>query len=344
MLNFDRKTLANGLKVILHYDEANPLASLNIHYLVGARDDPPHQTGMAHLFEHLMFSGTKQYPSYDLVIQNAGGENNAFTTCDNTNYHITLPSMNLATALALEADRMSHIRLTKTIFDREKQVVLEEYKETCLNKPYGDSFQLICQLAYKRHPYQWPTIGKNEEAIANLELEEAKQFYRKYYQPGNAILSITSNIPSDQLMTMVEKHFGAIKPGTAPHNKYLSERPQKKLRRLISKSKAPADALYMAFHIGSRMVREFYIADVISDILSNGHSTRLYRKLVRGKKMASTIDASITGSLDPGLFIIEAKAIPGKSIELLEKSIWDELESFKKNLVKISEFIKIKKT
>ncbi|MEP7322618.1 MAG: pitrilysin family protein [Saprospiraceae bacterium] len=330
--------------MITHFDPENPLASVDIHYHVGSRDDHLSQTGMAHLMEHLMFSGTEQVPSFDMVVQNAGGENNAFTTCDSTNYNITLPVSNLAIALMVEADRMQHIKISKANFEREKQVVLEEFKETCLNKPYGESFHLLSQLSYQKHPYRWPTIGKDVKTIASLKLRDAQNFYKTYYQPANAVLSINSNMPSKEILVLVEKYFGYIK--SKPFNKksYPIEKRQKKLRSLRAAQRTPADAIYLAFHMGSRMQNDFYVADVISDVLSNGHSTRLFKKMVRGKKLVSMIDASITGSLDPGLFIIEAKAIPGKSIREVERAIWEELNDLKTKLISSKELTKMKNT
>lgn len=344
MINFERKTLFNGLRILIHQDVTNPLASVNIHYLVGSKDDPPNQTGLAHLFEHLMFGGTKKVPSYDLAVQNAGGENNAFTTTDSTNYHITIPAENIELALFLEADRMSGLKLNQTLFNREKQVVLEEYKETCLNKPYGDSFHLISALAYSQHPYRWPTIGLNEKHIRRLSLVQARIFYKKYYQPANAILSITSKFSAKKLLPLIEKYFDSIQPIPVKLKPSIKEPQQTKMHRLTSEKKSPADAIYMAFHMASRVNRDFYIADLISDILSNGQSTRLYKNLVRGKQLVSTVDAYITASIDPGLFILEAKAIPGVSIKKVEQAIWDELKGLKNKLVPVKELTKMKNT
>lgn len=344
MAAFERYVLKNGMHVVLLYDPANPLAAVNLHYKVGSRDDKRSQTGMAHLFEHLMFSGTKKVPSYDKLIQHAGGENNAFTTNDTTNYHITLPSENIETVLMVEADRMKNLRITQKIFTREKQVVLEEFKETCLNKPYGDSFHLISDLAYERHPYKWPVIGKSEKAIAGLKLSEALKFYKKYYQPSNVILTINSNLTNESLIALIKKYFEEI-PGIKikPAN-YRTDPKGRSLRKLIAPAKAPADAIYMVFKMAGRFHRDFYIADVISDVLSNGHSTRLLKNLLRGKKIVSNIDAYITATLDPGLFVIEAKMIPGKSMKLLEKLIWKELNDLKEYKVSKKELDKIKNT
>ena len=344
MLVFERKVLKNGLHVVLHHDPTNPLASVDLHYKVGSRDDHKSQTGMAHLFEHLMFAGTKKFPSYDKVIQNAGGENNAFTTNDSTNYHITLPSVNIELALMVESDRMRNLKISNKVFEREKNVVLEEFKETCLNKPYGDSFHLICKLAYKHHPYRWPLIGMNARSISKLKLSEALRFYKTYYQPSNAILSINSNVDNASLFKLIEKHFGSIPSAKVVKKSYPIETGHTSLQKTIARKKAPAEAIYMAFNMADRLHKDFYVADVISDILSNGHSTRLLKNLLRGKKMVSTIDAYITASLDPGLFIIEAKLIPGKSMKELEKYIWKELELLKKVVLKKRELTKIKNT
>lgn len=344
MLKFDRKVLGNGLTILLHRDESTPLASVNLHYFVGSRDDPPDQTGMAHLFEHLMFSGTRKVPNYDQAVQNAGGENNAFTSSDSTNYHITLPSENIEMAFFLEADRMQGLILTKGMFNREKQVVLEEYKETCLNKPYGDSFHLISGLAYHRHPYRWPTIGLNEKVIGHLKLTVARKFYHTYYQPANAVLSVASNLLPEQLFPLIEKHFGPVKSKGRPVKKYAKEPDQKKSRALTAAKKAPAEAVYLAFHMEARNHPDFYAADLISDILSNGQSARLFKRLVRGKKLVSMIDAYITATQDPGLLMIEAKAIPGQPVKKVLKAIWQELRLLKTLKVPVGELNKMKNT
>lgn len=344
LISFRKMTLDNGLRVIVHQDRDNPISSLDIHYLVGSRDDRVRHAGMAHLLEHLMFEGTVLFPSYDQVVQNAGGENNAYTTSDTTNYHVTLPSQNLEKVIQLEADRMANIRITAKSFHKEKQVVLEEFKETVLNKPYGDSFHLISSLAYKKHPYRWPTIGFNEKSISNLTLEATRKFYRQFYQPSNAIVSITTNRDYDEIFSLIKKYFGGIKGKSLVKRKYAIEPSQHQLQKLTASRLAPAEAIYMAFHSNCRRSREFYIADVISDLLSNGHSTRLFRNIIRGKKLASNIDAYITGSLDPGLFIIEAKAIPGISIKKIEAAIWEQLNLLKTKPVSSRELTKIKNT
>jgi predicted Zn-dependent peptidase len=255
-----------------------------------------------------------------------------------------LPAVNIEIALMVESDRMRNIKISNKIFEREKNVVLEEYKETCLNKPYGDSFHLISKLAYKTHPYRWPVIGMNEKSISKLMLNEAIKFYKTYYQPANAILSINSNVEHDILFGLIEKYFGSIPSTKLKKRRYPTEPPHTTIQHITAKQKAPADAIYMAFNMADRSHKDFYVADVISDILSNGHSTRLLRNLLRGKKMVSNIDAYITASLDPGLFIIEAKLIPGKSMKVLETNIWKELGILKKNLIRPRELTKIKNT
>jgi predicted Zn-dependent peptidase len=321
--------LKNGLRVLIHEDFSTPMAVLNVLYNVGARDERPERTGFAHLFEHLMFGGSANIPDFDEHIQLAGGENNAFTNNDITNFYNVLPAQNIEVACWLESDRMLELAIDQKKLDTQIKVVLEEYKETCLNQPYGDVWHHISDMAYKTHPYRWPTIGKVPEHVAQATMTDVQDFYAKFYHPGNAILVISGAIKTDQALRMVEKWFGDIPSGQSPLRRLPKEPPQRKLERRINNSKVPVDALYLAFHMPSRTDRDFYAVDLLSDILCNGPSSRLYRKLLRDQSLFSQIDAYVTGSIDPGLLIIEGRPAAGVKLERAAQAIWSEIDLIK---------------
>jgi predicted Zn-dependent peptidase len=321
--------LKNGLRVLIHEDFSTPMAVLNVLYNVGARDERPERTGFAHLFEHLMFGGSANIPDFDEHIQLAGGENNAFTNNDITNFYNVLPAQNIEVACWLESDRMLELAIDQKKLDTQIKVVLEEYKETCLNQPYGDVWHHISDMAYKTHPYRWPTIGKVPEHVAEATMTDVQDFYAKFYHPGNAILVISGAIKTDQALRMVEKWFGDIPSGQSPLRRLPKEPPQRKLERRINNSKVPVDALYLAFHMPSRTDRDFYAVDLLSDILCNGPSSRLYRKLLRDQSLFSQIDAYVTGSIDPGLLIIEGRPAAGVKLERAAQAIWSEIDLIK---------------
>lgn len=329
MIQYQRYMLKNGLRVLIHEDFSTPMAVLNVLYNVGARDERPERTGFAHLFEHLMFGGSANIPDFDEHIQLAGGENNAFTNNDITNFYNVLPAQNIEVACWLESDRMLELAIDQKKLDTQIKVVLEEYKETCLNQPYGDVWHHISDMAYKTHPYRWPTIGKVPEHVAEATMTDVQDFYAKFYHPGNAILVISGAIKTDQALRMVEKWFGDIPSGQSPLRRLPKEPPQRKLERRINNSKVPVDALYLAFHMPSRTDRDFYAVDLLSDILCNGPSSRLYRKLLRDQSLFSQIDAYVTGSIDPGLLIIEGRPAAGVKLERAAQAIWSEIDLIK---------------
>lgn len=329
MIQYQRYMLKNGLRVLIHEDFSTPMAVLNVLYNVGARDERPERTGFAHLFEHLMFGGSANIPDFDEHIQLAGGENNAFTNNDITNFYNVLPAQNIEVACWLESDRMLELAIDQKKLDTQIKVVLEEYKETCLNQPYGDVWHHISDMAYKTHPYRWPTIGKVPEHVAQATMTDVQDFYAKFYHPGNAILVISGAIKTDQALRMVEKWFGDIPSGQSPLRRLPKEPPQRKLERRINNSKVPVDALYLAFHMPSRTDRDFYAVDLLSDILCNGPSSRLYRKLLRDQSLFSQIDAYVTGSIDPGLLIIEGRPAAGVKLERAAQAIWSEIDLIK---------------
>ena len=342
MVEFEKHTLKNGLRVILHEDKSTPLAIVNILYNVGARDESPDKTGFAHLFEHLMFGGTKQVPNFDLPIQNAGGDCNAFTNNDITNYYCIVPFENLETALWLESDRMNNLLINKESLQVQQKVVVEEFKETCLNKPYGDVWHHLGELAYKKHPYHWPTIGKIPEHVENANLEDVTNFFNNYYQPNNAVLVVAGNINAKDTLEKVEKWFGKIESSKVQRKEIKKEPIQKKPRKKIKEANVPLDSIYMAFHGPARTHKDYYSVDLLSDILCNGQSSRLYRSILKEQTLATSIDCYVTGSIDPGLLVIEAKPAEGVSLEKLEAAIWHEIKKIKDKKLPKTEFQKIK--
>jgi zinc protease len=342
MIQFERFTLANGLRVIVHQDTSTPMAVVNILYDVGARDEDPDKTGFAHLFEHLMFGGSLHVEAYDEPLQMAGGENNAYTTNDLTNYYIQLPAENIETAFWLESDRMLSLAFSEKSLDVQRKVVCEEFKEHYINKPYGDVWHKIRELAYEKHPYRWMTIGKELSHIENAKLEDVKNFFFRFYRPANAILVVAGNVTTEQVKQLSEKWFGDIPSGEKYQRNLPQEPPQKKARKLEVKADVPLDAIYKCWHIYSRLDRKYYIADLITDILSGGGSSRLYQSLVKEKKLFSNIECYHFGSIDNGLLAIEGKLVKGIKMEEAEQAVNEELEKIKNELVSDSELTKVK--
>jgi predicted Zn-dependent peptidase len=342
MIKFDKTTLANGLKLIVHQDKSTPIVAMNIIYKVGSRDENPDKTGFAHLFEHLMFGGSPNIPKYDTPLQNAGGENNAFTNNDFTDYYLTLPKSNLETAFWLESDRMLSLAFSEKSLEVQRQVVIEEFKQNYLNQPYGDIYLLLKPLAFKKHPYRWNTIGKEISHIENATMEEVKNFYSKYYNPDNAILSIAGDIEADEIFKLSEKWFGGINSGNTSKNIYEQEPVQLEDRELTVERKVPQNAIYFAWHMDERNSPGFYATDLISDILSNGNSSRLYNGLVKERKMFSELNAFVSGDIDKGLFIISGKLINGFSADDAETAIDEQLDDLKTNPVSDEELEKVK--
>ncbi|HUH32779.1 MAG TPA: pitrilysin family protein, partial [Daejeonella sp.] len=342
MVLFDRFTLENGLKVLVHEDPTTPMAVVNILYDVGARDEDPDKTGFAHLFEHLMFGGSVNIPTYDEPLQRVGGENNAFTSNDITNYYITLPAVNLETAFWLESDRMLSLAFSEKSLEVQRNVVCEEFKQRYLNQPYGDVWLKLRPMAYKKHPYQWATIGKVLEHIENATIEDVRDFFKKHYNPANAILVVGGSVKTEDVKVLAEKWFGDITGLEKPSRNLDPEPEQTEERKLTVQADVPLNAIYKAFHMPSRNDENYFTVDLISDILSRGNSSRLFRKLLKEQKLFSEINAYLTGSLDTGLFVVEGKPLPGVSMEIAEASIWHELEQLKTDLVHEDELTKVK--
>ena len=324
-LLFDRFTLENGLRVLVHQDKTTPMVAVNVLYDVGARDEDPNRTGFAHLFEHLMFGGSENIPVYDEPLQMAGGENNAYTTNDITNYYIQLPLQNIETALWLESDRMKSLAFSQNSLDVQRKVVSEEFKEHYLNKPYGDAWQHLRQLAYKQHPYQWMTIGKELKHIEEASLEDVQAFFFKHYRPRNAVLCVAGNVTVDQVKALAAKWFGDI-PSGEPYIRNVAQEPDQIDERIQTVyADVPLDAIYKAWHIPGRMAPGYYAADLITEIMGNGYASRLYQRLVKEEQLFSNISCYHTGSLDPGLLVVEGKIVEGRSIDEANEAIEKEM-------------------
>jgi zinc protease len=326
MLQFERFTLENGLRVLVHEDRTTPMVAVNVLYDVGARDENPEQTGFAHLFEHLMFGGSENIPSYDEPLQMAGGENNAYTTNDITNYYIQLPLQNIETALWLESDRMKALAFSEKSLDVQRKVVSEEFKEHYINKPYGDAWEHMRTLAYTTHPYRWMTIGKELKHIEDAKLEDVKAFFYKHYTPVNAILCVAGNVTVPQVKELVQKWFGDIPGGEKYVRKLPPEPYQQAGRTRTIFADVPLDALYKAWHIEGRLALPYYAADLITEIMGNGFSSRLYQRLVKEQQLFSNISCYHTGSLDPGLLVVEGKIVEGRSIEEADAAVEAEMQ------------------
>ena len=342
MIAVNKHTLSNGLRIVHSEDQSTQMVALNVLYNVGARDEHPDHTGFAHLFEHLMFGGSLHIPDYDTHVQNAGGENNAWTNNDITNYYITLPRQNIETGFWLESDRMLSLDFNEKSLEVQRHVVIEEFKQRHLNQPYGDTGHLVRGLAYKAHPYQWPTIGKDISHIEQATLDDVKDFFFRFYAPNNAILSVTGNISFDDVKALAEKWFGDIPRRDVPLRQLPQETAQTAERRMEVERPVPVDALYMVFHMCDRLHPDYYTFDMMSDLLSNGQSSRFIQHLIQKKQIFSQIDAYISGSIDAGLFHITGKPATGVSMEEAEAAIWEELEAMKTETTGEEELEKVK--
>lgn len=342
MIEVNRHTLANGLRLIHSEDTSTQMVAINVLYNVGARDEDENHTGFAHLFEHLMFGGSINIPDYDAPVQLAGGENNAWTNNDITNYYLSLPKQNAETGFWLESDRMLSLDFNPKSLDVQRQVVIEEFKQRNLNQPYGDVSHLLRPLAFKKHPYQWSTIGKEISHIANATLDDVKDFFFRFYAPNNAILAITGNISFEETIRLTEKWFGPIPARDVKKRSLPVEPQQTEERRLEVERAVPLDSLYMAFHMSERMSPDYYAFDILSDLLSNGRSSRFTQRLVKERKLFTSVDAYIAGSIEPGLFHIAGKPAPGVTLAEAEAAVWEELEALKEEPIIEQELEKVK--
>jgi zinc protease len=342
MIHYNRFVLDNGLRVLVHEDHSTPMAVMNVMYDVGAKDEDPSKTGFAHLFEHLMFGGSVNIPDYDEPLQRAGGENNAYTTNDLTNYYCQLPAQNIETAFWLESDRMLSLAFGEKSLEVQRKVVCEEFKEHYINKPYGDAWHKMRELAYKEHPYRWMTIGKELKHVEDASIQDVKDFFFKHYRPVNAIVVVAGNVKTDDIKALAEKWFGSMESGTR-YERHLPEEPRQTAPRLLEvKSDVPLDALYKTWHIDSRLEKGYYVADLISEILGGGTSSRLYQVLVKEKQLFSNIECYHFGTVEKGLFTIEGKLVKGVRMQDAEQAVNEILAQMQSEQVSETELQKVK--
>lgn len=332
MVNYKEHTLSNGLQLLIHEDHDTPLVCLNLLYKVGSRNELSHKTGFAHLFEHLMFGGSLNVENFDEPLQVVGGDNNAFTSPDITNYYITIPSANVETAFWLESDRMLSLSFDPEVLEVQRKVVIEEFKQRYLNQPYGDVWLKLRPLAYQKHPYQWPTIGKEISHIEEATMEDVKSFFKAHYHPGNAVLVVAGDITEERALELTEKWFGPIPKGPDPANAIEREPRQTEARFMELEANVPADALYKVYHMPDRLGQAYHEADLLSDLLGRGKSSVLYNELVRKKPTFSSLSAHVTGSYDPGLLVIAGRTLPGVALEAADAAVEELIETVKQGV------------
>lgn len=342
MITYDKTILSNGLTVIANRDRASRMAAVNILYKVGARNENPSRTGLAHLFEHLMFRGTHQVPDFDTPVQMACGENNAFTNNDYTDFYITLPCDNIETALWLESDRMTGLNLSEEACQIEKRVVIEEFRQRYLNQPYGDLNMLLRSMVYKKHPYRWATIGISPEHIEQASIEEIHDFYQRFYHPSNAILSVSGDFESEKVFALAEKWFGGIADTQYPIAPIPQEPEQTEVRRLEVEREVPATTIVIAFHMGNRLSHDFFLGDMTSDLLAGGDSARLYERLIKIKRMFASVNAYISGDVDNGMFVFTGQLLPTTTEAEAEAAFWEEIDELKSGKISDYELEKVK--
>jgi len=341
MLKYDRFTLKNGLTVLFHKDTTTPLSVVNTLYDVGARDESEDKTGFAHLFEHLMFGGSINIADFDTPLQLAGGENNAFTSNDVTNYYDVLPANNIETALWLESDRMLSLAFTEKSLEVQRSVVIEEFKQRYLNQPYGDVWLELRPLAYKEHSYKWATIGKELSHIEDATMDNVKSFFKKHYSPSNAVLCIAGNFELEEVKSLVQKWYSDIPSGTKYNRNLTKEPEQKEFREKTIERDVPTNAFYYAFKMPNRLHHDFFTVDTLSDALGRDKSSSLYLSLKKGQNLVSDIGAYITGSIDEGLLVISGKLNDGVSFDDFDQALWKELDDFKSRAISADELEKI---
>ena len=342
MIDFKSFTLDNGLQVIVHEDPNSAMAVVNVMYDVGSRDEDIDKTGLAHLFEHLMFGGSQHIPTYDMALQQVGGDNNAYTTPDVTNYYCTLPTANLETAFWLESDRMLGLSINQKVLSVQQKVVIEEFKERYLNQPYGDVWLKLYDLAYTQHPYRWPTIGKEPNHIAKTTIEEVKAFFEKFYTPQNAVLVVAGAVKYEKVKKLSEKWFAPIASGPTYQRALPKEPLQNSPRNLRIAADVPLNALYKAYHMPGRLSPEYHTVELMMDILGGGKSSRLYTQLVDTQQYFNTIGAYITGTTDPGLCIISGRLNNGITFEAAEEAIQDIVATLQSQPIPADELEKAK--
>ncbi len=328
MIPYESFELTNGLRVLVHPDPTSAVSVVNLLYGVGARDEDPHRTGFAHLFEHLMFGGSRNVPDYDRVLQEVGAENNAFTSNDITNYYVSLPAQNIETAFWVESDRMMALNLDAQVLEVQRKVVIEEFKQRYLNQPYGDVWLKLRPLAYHVHPYQWATIGKEISHVEQATLDDVSAFFHQYYKPNNATLVVGGPVTTDQVHQLAHKWFGGIPAGVPISRKLPTEPIQTEARRQETSAKVPANALYRSYHMAARLGDGYLAQDLSADLLGRGHSSHLYRKLVKEQPLFSSLSAGVAGSVDPGMWMVMGRVKPGVSVETAEAALDEQIEAF----------------
>ncbi|MGB3617182.1 MAG: pitrilysin family protein [Catalinimonas sp.] len=342
MIDYTHFTLDNGLQVYVHEDHTAPVAVVNLLYKVGSRDEEAHRTGFAHLFEHLMFGGSRHVPSYDEPLQRVGGENNAFTSPDITNYYVTLPSANLETAFWLESDRMLALSFDPQVLDVQQKVVIEEFNQRYLNQPYGDVWLKLRPLAYRVHPYRWPTIGKEISHIADATLDDVQAFFYRYYRPNNAVLVVAGDVTPGQVRKLSERWFGPIEAGPALDRTLPAEPPVREARILETEAAVPLDALYLAYHMPGRFDAAYHTVDLLSDVLGRGNSSRLYNRLVKGERLFNSAQAYVVGAVDPGLLVVEGKLNEGTDPARAEAAVREVIDELRAAAPHEEELLKVK--
>ncbi|MBQ2844253.1 MAG: insulinase family protein [Alistipes sp.] len=342
MIPYKKRILENGLTVVVNRDRSSKLSAVNLLYKVGARNEDPDRTGFAHLFEHLMFRGTRDVPSFDLPVQMASGEDNAFTNNDYTNFYLTLPVDNLETALWLESDRIQGLWITPEKLETEKRVVVEEFRQRYLNQPYGDQTMLLRALAYRVHPYRWATIGRSTDHIEGATLDEVEHFYRTFYRPSNAVLALSADRDEEEMLELAEKWFGELQDTPFTPAPIPQEPQQKEARTLVVERDVPATTISIAYHMGDRLSKDFCTGDLVSDLLSGGDSSRLYQHLVKDERLFASVNAYISGDVDPGLFILTGQLLPTTTEEQAIEAFHRETEALKHEAASAYELEKVK--
>jgi zinc protease len=342
MIAYTEFTLDNGLRVIVHEDHTVQIAVMNILYDVGSRDEDENKTGFAHLFEHLMFGGSVNIPNYDEPLQRVGGENNAFTNTDITNYYLTVPAANIETGFWLESDRMLSLSFDPNVLEVQRKVVIEEFKQRYLNQPYGDVWLKLRPLAYQVHPYKWATIGKDISHIERATMDDVKEFFFSHYVPNNAVLVVAGNVTVDQIRGLAEKWFAPIPPGKKIKRTLKAEPEQASKRQLIVEANVPANAFYKVYHMPGRFHDDYFAADLLSDVLGRGQSSRLYNTLVKEKEIFTSLSSFVMGTLDPGLLAISGRVKDGIAIEQAEDEVQQVVNEVLKNGVEQEELEKVK--
>ena len=342
MINFRTFTLDNGLQVIVHEDPTVANAAVNILYDVGSRDEAPDQTGFAHLFEHLMFGGSKNIPDYDTPLLQVGGSNNAFTSPDITNYYVTVPTENLETAFWLESDRMLSLSFDPKVLEVQRKVVIEEFKQRYLDQPYGDLWLKLRPVVYQEHPYRWPTIGKDISHIEEATMQDVEEFFFKYYRPSNAIMVVAGNVDYDEVARLAEKWFGGIALAPKPERNLPQEPEQTEARHLEVTADVPSDSLYKVYRMAGKYDPSFHPTDLLSDIIGRGKSSRLYKELVKDRRLFSNLGAHVLGSFDPGLLVVSGQPSMEVSLEEADKAVEGLLEKVRAQPVDEEELQKVK--